>query len=140
MTLNTPAKVSPPQKLLTETELELMTILWNIGQGSVHDVMAGLASDRDLAYTSVSTILRILEQKKFIQSRKEGRGHLYTPLVSKEHYEGASLQHLVKKVFNGTPSAMVRRLLETGDLTEEELNSIRSLLDQTDHKPKGPTS
>ena len=121
------------QKLLTETELELMTILWRIGQGSVHDVMSGLSKDRDLAYTSVSTILRILEQKKFIQSRKEGRGHIYFPAVSKEHYEGASLQHLVKKVFNGTPSAMVRRLLETGDLTQEELNSIRLLLDQ---KPK----
>jgi predicted transcriptional regulator len=117
-------------KLLTETELELMTILWRIGQGSVHEVMEGLTSDRDLAYTSVSTILRILEQKKFIQSRKEGRGHIYSPLVLKDHYEGASLQHLVKKVFDGTPSAMVRRLLETDDLSEEELQSIRALVNQ----------
>jgi predicted transcriptional regulator len=120
-------------KLLTETELELMNILWSLGQGSVHEVMAKLSAERNLAYTSVSTILRILEQKKFVRSEKEGRGHIYCPMISKEKYEGTSLQNLVKNVFNGTPSAMVRRLLETSDLSDEELKSIRSLLNERSH-------
>lgn len=117
-------------KLLTETELELMNILWKIGRGSVHEVMGGLSAGRDLAYTSVSTILRILEQKNVIRSLKEGRGHIYIPVVTKEEYEGTSLQHLVEKVFDGTPVSMVRRLLETNDLSKEELKSIRLLLEK----------
>lgn len=117
-------------KLLTETELELMHILWKISAGSVHEVMENLPAGRDLAYTSVSTILRILEQKKFVRSQKEGRGHIYCPIVSKQAYEGTSLQHLVKNVFEGTPSAMVRRLLESSDLSKDELNEIRTLLNE----------
>ncbi len=124
----TEKKQQSPSKLLTETELELMSILWRIFQGSVHEVMECLPNDRNLAYTSVSTILRILEQKKFVRSQKEGRGHIYIPRVSKQEYEGTSLQHLVASVFDGTPSTMVRRLLETSDLSNEELKSIRSLL------------
>jgi predicted transcriptional regulator len=117
-------------KLLTETELELMNILWKLGEGSVNDVIAELPKERDLAYTSVSTILRILEQKKIVTSRKEGRGHIYHPLVKKEAYETTSLQHLVKKVFDGEPSTLVKRLIESKDLNPEELKEIRKILNQ----------
>lgn len=120
----------PPEKLLTETELELMTILWRIGQGTVHDVIGGLSAGRDLAYTSVSTILRILEQKKVVRSQKEGRGHIYIPVLTKQNYEDTSLNHIVTKVFDGTPSSLVRRLLETSDLSADEMKSIRSLLNE----------
>src|SRR5688500_6715937 len=101
-------------KLLTEAELELMNILWKLEEASVNDVLAALPEGRELAYTSVSTILRILEQKGFVSSRPrpEGRGPLYSPRVTKKDYEAASLQQLVTKVFNGTPSGLVRRLLE----------------------------
>jgi predicted transcriptional regulator len=117
-------------RLLTETELELMRILWKLGQGSVNEVIAELAKERDLAYTSVSTILRILEQKKILASRKEGRGHIYLPLIKKEAYEATSLQHLVSKVFDGAPSTLVKRLIESKDLDPEELKEIRKLLNQ----------
>src|SRR5262245_9314342 len=121
----TPKKKSP-ERLLTEAELELMTILWRLGEGSVNDVIEKLPRGRDLAYTSVSTILRILEQKGVVGSRKEGRGHIYFSLKPKEEYETTSLQHLVTRVFDGAPSSLVRRLLETSDLTSEELDSIRT--------------
>lgn len=91
-------------KLLTETELELMTILWKLGEGSVSEVLEQLSQERDLAYTSVSTILRILEQKGILDTRKEGRGHIYTPLVTKSDYEIRTVKHVVDRVFNGTPS------------------------------------
>src|SRR5262245_31166008 len=117
-------------KLLTETELELMTILWKLGEGSVNDVIAQLPPERDLAYTSVSTILRILEQKKVIASRKEGRGHLYHPLIAKEQYEALTLQHVVKRVFDGEPTSLVRRLIESKGLSSNDLDEIRRLLDE----------
>jgi predicted transcriptional regulator len=117
-------------KLLTETELELMTSLWKLGEGSVNDVLEQLPKGRELAYTSVSTILRILEQKQTLTSRKEGRGHIYIPAIKKDQYEALSLKHLVSKVFDGEPSTLVKRLIESKDLDDEELKAIRALLNR----------
>lgn len=115
-------------RLLTEVELELMGILWRLGRGSVTEVIAELPKERKLAYTSVSTILRILEQKKVVCSLKEGRGHTYIPVLEKTEYEATSLNHLVTTVFDGTPTSVVRRLLDAEDLTPEDIASIRELL------------
>ena len=118
----------PRQKLLTDVELELMTALWQLGEGTVHDVLATLPSARTLAYTSVSTVLRILVGKGVLVVRKEGRGHVYVPRISKAAYEATSLRHIVQRVFDGAPDALVRRLLEIEELTEEKLAAIRALL------------
>jgi len=114
--------------LLTEVELELMTALWQLEEGTVRDVLAQLPEGRDLAYTSVSTILRILEGKKLVTSRKVGRAHLYRPAISKSRYESRSLRHLVEKVFDGAPTAMVMRLLDDEGLTSDELREIQRAL------------
>ncbi len=117
-------------KSLTEVELELMTILWRLEEGSVNDVLAELPKERKLAYTSVSTMLRILEQKKVLTSRKEGRGHIYVPKLKKADYEASSVKNLVSKVFEGAPVALVKQLLDTEKLSPDELEEIRKLLDQ----------
>jgi len=117
-------------KLLTETELELMTILWRLGEGSVSDVIKQLPKERELAYTSVSTILRILEQKGVLSTRKEGRGHIYTPQVEKSDYEAKTVKHVVDRVFDGTPVALVRQLLDTVKLNENDLKELKNLIDQ----------
>ncbi len=116
------------EKLLTDVELELMTILWRLGEGSVADVLEGLPKGRDLAYTSVSTILRILEQKGVLKTRKEGRGHVYIPELKKAAYESKALKHVVDRVFEGTPSALVKQLLQTID--DRELAELKALIDQ----------
>ena len=121
-------KKAGPRKLLTDVELELMTSLWRLGGGTVHDVLATLPRGRKLAYTSVSTVLRILVQKGVLVVKQDGRGHVYVPKLSKDAYETASLKHIVHHVFDGTPAALVRRLLETGDVDEAELEAIRALL------------
>jgi len=123
-------KETKVEKLLTEVELELMGILWRLGQGTVNDVLAQLPANRKLAYTSVSTILRILEQKKIVGTEKAGRGHIYLPQLSKETYEAMSLRHLVKKVFNDAPTSLVRRLIESENISDHELKLIRSILDE----------
>lgn len=121
-------------KLLTETELELMTILWRIDEGSVVDVIAHLPKERNLAYTSVSTILRILEQKGVLKTRKEGRGHIYIPLLKKTDYEAKTVKHVVDRVFDGTPVALVRQLLDSVTLDESDLKELKNLLDQAGRK------
>jgi predicted transcriptional regulator len=123
-------KNTPPEKLLTQVELELMSILWKMGAGTVHDVLEQLPPQRALAYTSVSTVLRILETKGFLDTRKEGRGHQYLPAISKTSYESTTVQDVVTRVFDGTPTTLVRRLLEVGDLSRDDLREIQALLEE----------
>jgi predicted transcriptional regulator len=92
--------------LLTEVELEFMNAVWTIGQGTVREVMANLTPPRALAYTSASTIMRILEQKKILVSIKS------------------------EKLFNNTPSSLVARLVDDENLSDEALEEIRDLLDK----------
>ena len=115
-------------KPLTPVELELMHIVWRKGEVSVADVLEALPAERKLAYTSVSTVLRILEQKGVVRSRKQGRGHVYSALLPREAYEVQSVRHLVETVFDGTPSALVERLVEAVPLSPEEVEQIRKLL------------
>jgi predicted transcriptional regulator len=120
---------------LTESELELMTILWRLRGGTVADVLAALPPERTLAYTSVSTILRILEQKGVLMTEKVGRGHRYIPSVAKGDYESFALDQVVDKVFDGQPLSLVRRLVDTAGLTRRDLASLKALLDEKErHK------
>src|SRR5690348_8797807 len=113
------------EKTLTEVELELMTILWELGGGTVNDVLAALPPTRPLAYTSVATILRILEQKWVLGAEKVGRGHRYVPLIPKDQYEAFALEQMVGKVFGGEPVALVRRLVDGAGLSRRELAALR---------------
>lgn len=124
--------------LLTETELELMLILWKLEEASVHDVIAGLPKSRAMAYTSASTIIRILEKKGFVASRKEGKGHLYSPLLTKQDYESRTLGHVMGRLFESTPVAMVARLINDHKLSAQEIAELKRLLDSHDKtsKPK----
>ena len=115
-------------KPLTAAELEMMNVIWRIGPCTVAQVREQLRPARELAYTSVSTIVRILEQKGYVTSEREGRGHMYAAAVSKETYQARSLKHLLNDVFESAPSLLVRHLLESGTLTASELAEIKSLL------------
>ncbi len=117
-------------KMLTETELELMNILWRLGEGSVHDVMEALPENRELAYTSVSTMLRILEQKEMVEARKVGRGHIYCPRMARAAYQAKSVGRLVDKVFDGAPVSLVQRLLDTRNLSEDDLKALQEMLQE----------
>ncbi len=119
-------------RLLTEVELELMNILWEIGQGSVKDVLNNLSEDRKLAYTSTATILRILEQKDILSSKKQGRAHIFKPKLQKSTYESMSLQHLIKNVFNDDATLMVSRLIDDKKLSEEELEQVNRIINKSD--------
>jgi predicted transcriptional regulator len=117
-------------RMLTPTELELMNILWRLGGGTVRDVMAALPADRDLAYTSVSTMLRILEKKAFVHSVKDQRTHRYVPAVSQSRYQAQNLRYMVRGLFGGDPMSLVRRLISSEDLGEDELRDMARLVEE----------
>ncbi len=121
-------KAPNEDRRLTNVELELMTILWSLGEGNVAQVIAALPAERALAYTSVSTILRILESKGFVAARREGRGHLYKPTLTKNEYEARAVKDVVNRVFQGVPVAMVRQLLENVAMSDDDVRELRKLV------------
>jgi predicted transcriptional regulator len=114
---------------LTPVELELMDILWKIGQGTVRDVMSKLPTNRALAYTSVSTILRILQEKKILLAEKIGRQHIYHPTLSKQTFASYSVKKMVNQVFSGNSVELVSYLMNKNDLSADDITEIQKLLD-----------
>jgi len=121
-------KANETPRRLTDAELELMTILWDLGEAGVADVIAKLPPHRELAYTSVSTIMRILEGKGIVGARKQGRGHVYAPILTRPDYEAHTVRFVVDRVFAGVPVAMVRQLLDSVELSDDDLREVRKLL------------
>ena len=116
--------------LLTAVELEFMNELWSLGQGSVREVLDSLPPERDLAYTSGATILRILDEKGFVESRKDGKTLIYKPLLEKDRYQTRSLQNLSRTLFDDTPATLVARLVDDAGLSEANLEEIRALVER----------
>ncbi|PRY26961.1 putative transcriptional regulator [Aliiruegeria haliotis] len=115
---------------LTEVELEFMNVVWEIGGGTVRDIHAALNHDSERAYTSVATILKILDQKGYLSSTKVERSLVYRPAVPKAAYQKQTLKHLSNKLFDSTPSALVARLVDDDTLSEEALEEIRTLVNK----------
>lgn len=113
---------------LTPVELELMDILWRIGEGSVRAVMAELPKNRNLAYTSVSTILRILQEKKILTAKKLGRLHIYLPTLSKQTFATHSVNKMVNQIFSGNSVELVAYLVDKHDLSIDEISAIQKLV------------
>lgn len=118
------------KSLLTEVELEFMTVIWETGGGTVRDILAELNKAQKRAYTSVATVLKIMEQKGFLTSERADRSLVYRPAVPKAEYQKTSLKNLSSKLFNGAPAALVARLVDDEDVTEEMLEEMRALLEE----------
>ncbi|MCZ4272502.1 BlaI/MecI/CopY family transcriptional regulator [Maritalea porphyrae] len=122
---------------LTSVELEFMNGLWAVGSGTVREIMANMDAEVDRAYTSGATVMRILEQKGFVASDKKDRALVYTPVLSKNEYQGRSIRQMSKSLFDGAPGALVARLVDDEMLTDEMIEQIRSLLDDKQEKSNG---
>lgn len=129
---NPAEKAAKIEKPLTEVELELMHSIWELGDCTVKEVQKAASRNRELAYTSVATMMKILEQKGFLASRKaeDERAHVYRARLSRADYEATSLRLMADNLFRGDPGSMVMRLLSDTRLSEAELQAIRKLLDE----------
>ena len=115
---------------LTEAELRLMDVVWDKGAATVGEVAAALPGEPGLAYNTILTTLRILEQKGYVRHTKprEGRAFVYRAVVGRKQASRNALRHLVRGFFANSPELLVLNLLDDGDLTEPELRKIRNLL------------
>ena len=110
----------------TDRELDVMSVLWDVGPATVAEVRERIADD--LAYTTVLTILRTLEQKGYVSHTEDGRAHRYKPLVKREVAGRTALRRLVEKVFDGSPELLLTQLVSDKNLSDEELRRLRKLL------------
>ncbi len=110
----------------TTRELDVMSVLWERGPSTVAEVRAAL--DDDLAYNTVLTVLRILQDKGHVTHEEEGRAHRYLPLVQREQAGESALKRITRRLFSGSPELLLTRLVEGEDLSEEEVRRMRDLL------------
>jgi predicted transcriptional regulator len=119
----------PPARELTERELEVMHVFWSRGESIVADVRDRLAeSGRDLAYTTVATLVRILAEKGFLEQTTSERPFQYRPVRSFEEVSGSLVGDLVERVFRGSREQLLVRLLERRKLTAKERAVLESIL------------
>ena len=103
--------------------------LWQLGSGTVRQVLDVLNRGEKRAYTSVATTLRVLHDKGYLSAKKRERTFVYTPTLSKNEYEGKTLRNLANSLFNGAPTALVARLVEDDALSEETIREIKEIID-----------
>jgi predicted transcriptional regulator len=112
---------------LTDRELDVMSILWRSGSGTVSEVRDALTDD--LAYTSVLWVLQTLEEKGYVRHEKEGRAYRYYPLMDSADAGGNALSRLVDKNFHGSAELLLAQLVSERDMEPAELERMRALLD-----------
>ena len=115
---------------LAPVELLLMKAVWRLGKASVQEVRDAVAEERELAYTTVLTMLRSLEQKGFLTHQTEARRYVYRPLISEDEATGSMLKDLLDRAFDGSRELLLARLFELGDVDEKELKLLRQKLSQ----------
>ena len=115
------------QRQLTRRELDIMSVLWEKGEATVTEVRDRV--DPDLAYTSVSTMIRTLELKGYVSHRRgEGKTHIYFPIIDAETAGESALGRVLNKIYGGSPIKLLAHLVEHKRLSEKELERMRELL------------
>jgi predicted transcriptional regulator len=120
----------PPKRsnTLTEAELRIMRILWARGESLVSDLVAAMPDDAPLAYTSVLTTVRILEQKSYVEHRQEGRAFLYRPCVAEHEASRSEVNHMLHRFFGNSRERLLLTLLGDGDITHDELQRLKNAI------------
>lgn len=115
-------------KTLTEGELRIMEVVWDLGSASVKEVTAVLQAKEKLAYNTVQTMLRILEDKGYIEHSVSGRTFIYSPLVARNKARSAALKQLISSFFDDSPESLVVNLLEDEELDAAEIEKLKDLI------------
>jgi predicted transcriptional regulator len=121
----------PPKKsnTLTEAELRLMKILWRRGESAVNDLVAAMPEGETLAYNSVLTTIRILEQKGYVEHRQEGRAFVYRPCVAEQEASRSEVRHLMSRFFGNSRERLLLSLLGDEEISPEELQRLKDAIE-----------
>ncbi len=120
-----------PSNTLTPAELRLMRVLWTRGESAVSDLVTATAEHSPLAYTSVLTTVRILEQKGYVTHRQQGRAFLYSPCVAEQEASRSEIRHVLERFFGNSRERLMLSLLGDEELSGEELRRLKAAISAT---------
>lgn len=106
-----------------------MAVLWRKGRATVGEVVTSLKARRSPTYSTVQTMLRILESKGYVAHEKSGRAFVYRPLIDQKEAQRSALSHLVSRLFDGSPSLLVLNVLEDEQIAPAELERLKKLIE-----------
>jgi len=112
-----------------------MEVLWEKGPASVHRLLQSLPAELSLAYNSVLTTIRILEKKGYVTHAKDGRAHIYEPLIGRKQATESEVRNLVGRFFKNSHELLVLNLLEDKSIDAAELKRLRALLEEAQQEP-----
>lgn len=118
------------KKLLTELELKVMNVLWDLQQAFVKEVIGSWPDEPKPAYNTISTIIRILEEKGFVGHEAFGRSHRYFPEMTRIQYRQRLVKNVVENAFSGSVASLVSTIVDDKDLNDQELEVLRKLIDK----------
>jgi predicted transcriptional regulator len=124
----------PPKKsnTLTEAELRLMKILWRRGESAVTDLVAAMPAGEALAYNSVLTTIRILEQKGYVKHRQQGRAFVYRPCIAEHEASRSEVKHVLSRFFGNSREKLLLSLVGDEEITPEELARLKEAIRQAE--------
>ena len=125
-----PRKPSPS---LTDAEARVMAVLWRAGTATVADVVSALRAAKRrpaVSYSTIQTILRILENKGYVAHDKVARAFVYRPLVDERQARSRALKHLMNRLFDGSPSLLVLNVLDDEEIDPAELRVVKKLIEK----------
>jgi predicted transcriptional regulator len=112
----------------TDVELQVLTVLWERGPSTARQVLEAMPDGKARAYTTVLTVMQVMEKKQMLTHTRDGMAHVYKPAITKRQVLRPMMKSLVQRLFGGSTSAAVQQLLSESDVTAEELAKIRHLL------------
>ncbi len=118
-----------------KSELEVVRIVWRLGQASVRQVLEALPADRNLDFKTVQTYLRRLEAKGYLRTRREGRAKIYLPRVRPAQVVGEVIDDLLQLLFGGESIPLFQHMIHDRGLTESEIGRLRDMLDEWENPP-----
>ena len=121
-----------PSSTLTPQELSIMKVVWRLETPTVRAVYEALRKTRPLAYTTVMTMMNVLEDKGYLEKKSNGRAHVYTPTRPRHQVVGAMVRDFIDRVFDGASSSLLLHLARDTRLTERQRKAVQRIIEEMD--------
>ena len=121
-----------PSSTLTPQELTIMKVVWRLETPTVRAVYEALRKTRPIAYTTVMTMMNVLEDKGYLEKNSNGRAHVYTPTRPRHQVVGAMVRDFVDRVFDGASSSLLLHLARDSRLSERQLKAVQRIIEEMD--------
>ena len=119
-----------PSSTLTPQELAIMKVVWRLDRATVRGVYESLRKTRAIAYTTVMTMMNVLEDKGYLQKESDGRAHVYTPTKPRQQVVGAMVRDFIDRVFDGASSSLLLHLAKDSKLTDRQRKAVQKIIQE----------